>query len=547
MNLRDYQLEAVNSVFQSWEENKSTLLVLPTGCGKTVCFSEIIKRAHPKRAMVIAHREELIWQAKDKIEAHSDLECQVEMAHLRADATFWNQSPVVISTVQTQNAGNNGEGRMRRFKPSDFGVLIVDEGHHATAQSYRNLFEYYGQNPDLKILGVTATPDRADEVALGKVFQAVAFDYEILDAINGGWLTPIKQQMITIDGLDFSQVRTTAGDLNGADLAAVMEAEENMQGVASASLDIIGNRRTLVFTASVKQAEMLCNILNRHRQGMASWVCGKTDKEERRKLLKEFSSGETQVMVNCGVLTEGYDNPSVEIIIQARPTKSRCLYSQMIGRATRPLPGLVDGLGTPEERKAAIAASPKPSMLVIDFVGNSGRHKLVSTADILGGKFTDEEIEQAERSAKESGKPVEMTEELEKARELLEQRRQAEIARKARLIGKAKYRSVEISPFDVFQIEPERERGWDCGKTLSEGRKKILREKMGINPDDISYHKGMQLISEFFRRIESSLCSYGQAKVLMRSGYDPKNITFKDAGELITKLKANNWKPLEVA
>lgn len=543
--LRDYQQQAVDSVYKEWDEgNRSTVIVLPTGTGKTVCFSEVIRRMHPKRALVIAHREELIFQAKEKIEHHANLECEIEMGSFRASANFWNHSPVVVSTVQTQCSGNEGKGRMARFDPMDFGLLIVDECHHGTADTYKRVLDHYKQNPDLKVLGVTATPDRADEEALGKIFQSVAFDYEILDAIHGGWLVPIEQQMVTVDGLDFSAIRTTAGDLNGADLAEVMEAEKNLQGIASASLQIIGERKTLIFTVSVRQAEQLAEIFNRHRPGMADWVCGKTPKEDRRDKLIDFKSGRTQVMVNVGVLTEGYDNPSVEVIIQARPTKSRCLYSQMVGRATRPLPGIVDGLPDAATRRLAIAESLKPSMLVVDFVGNSGKHKLVNTADILGGKVSEEAIARAVAKAKKDGKPIRMDEALDEAQhdilEEIEERKKQEAARKARLIAKASYRVTTISPFDVFHLEPERERGWDAGKTLSEKQRSIL-QKQGIDPSSMSYHQSKQVIGELFRRWKEKLATFKQCKLLEKHGYTTKEMTMKQASAIIDSLAKNNW------
>jgi len=343
MILRPYQSAASDAIFKEWQENDSTLVVMPTGGGKTVLFADVIRRVFPRRALVIAHREELIFQARDKIQRVTGLSADVEMGEYRAEGGLFGQARVVVSTIQTQCSGGDGGGRMAKFDPQRFGVLIIDEAHHATSPSYRRVIDYYRTNPALKILGVTATPDRADEAALGQVFQSVAFDYEVLDAIHDGWLVPIEQQMVHVEGLDYSSIRTTAGDLNGGDLAAVMEAEKNLQQMASASLAIIGPRRALVFTASVKSAEMTAEIFNRHRAGMASWVCGKTDREERRRVLAGFAAGKVQVVCNCGVLTEGFDDPGVEVVLMGRPTKSRSLYAQMVGRSTRPLPGVVDG------------------------------------------------------------------------------------------------------------------------------------------------------------------------------------------------------------
>ncbi len=545
MRLRPYQEQAVEAVFQEWRENQSTLLVMPTGTGKTQVFSTVIKRMSPARALVLAHREELIWQAVKRIESLG-LSTSVEMADLVASAWIWERTPVVVSTIQTQIAGNNGNGRMMRFDPIDFGLLIIDEAHHATSPSYRKVIDYYKRNPDLRVLGVTATPDRADEQALGQVFQSAAFDYEILDAINDGWLTPIEQQMVSIEGLDFSHIRTTAGDLNGADLAAVMEAEKNLQGIAASSLEIIGDRRTLVFTASVKQAEMLAEIFNRHRNGMANWICGETVKDQRRKSLNDFYHGRTQVMVNCGVLSEGYDSPGIQVVIQARPTKSRCLYSQQIGRGTRPLPGIVDGLGSAEERQAAITASSKPRLLVVDFVGNSGRHKLITVADILGGKLSDEVIALAEERAKKKAVAVNMADELEKAQSDIqkktEERNRREAARKAHLVAKAQFNMRSVNPFDLFQLQPVRARGWDNAKQLSEKQRSLLL-RHGINPANMPYSQSKQLLNEMFRRWDKKLCTLKQAKILRARGIDVREVTMAQASKLIDDIAAREgWR-----
>lgn len=225
MILRDYQERSIKGIFHAFVQFDSTLLVLPTGTGKTCVFAELIRRVQPQRVMVLAHRQELISQAREKIEAIAGVECEIEMADMVAATSMFGRSPVVVSTVQTQISGGTGTERMRRFDPMEFGLLIIDEAHHAASSSYRRIIAHYRQNPNLKVLGVTATPDRTDELALGEIFESVAFDYEIIDAIHGGYLVPIDQQFVTVSDLDFSRVRTTAGDLNGADLAALMEQE----------------------------------------------------------------------------------------------------------------------------------------------------------------------------------------------------------------------------------------------------------------------------------------------------------------------------------
>jgi superfamily II DNA or RNA helicase len=522
MELRPYQNQAVDSVLREWKERSSTLLVLPTGCGKTVCFADLIRRIQPKRVMVLAHREELIFQAQRKIAAVTGLDVQVEMAGFRADLDGLSGAPpVVVSTIQTHCSGGDGGGRMTKFDPMVFGALVIDEAHHATANSYRRVIDWYRRNPELRVLGVTATPDRADEEALGQVYESVAFAYETLDAIEGGWLVPIEQQMVQVEGLDYSGVRTTAGDLNGADLAEIMEFEKNLHGIADPAIQICGERRALIFATSVVQAERLAEILNRHRTGCAAWVCGKTDKDERRQMLSSFAAGKLQYVVNVGCLTEGFDDAGVEVIVMGRPTKSRSLYAQMVGRATRPAAEIAHTLNDAphdEARRRMIAQSRKPKCLVVDFVGNSGKHKLCTTADILGGNVSEEAAALALKKARDGGAPVDMAQELAAAEAELARRRQEEAARRAALVAKASYRVAQVSPFDVFDITPSREHGWDRGKQLS-GKQRDLLMKNGVDADALPYHEAKQVLDEMFRRWNNGLSTFGQAKLLKRAGF----------------------------
>jgi superfamily II DNA or RNA helicase len=547
MQLRPYQKAAADGAFREWEEHQSTLIVMPTGAGKTRVASEIIRRFYPKRSIFLAHRFELVQQAKTQIETATGISCDIEMADLVAANDLFSKSPVIISSIQTQCAGKNG-GRMTRFKPEDFGLVVVDEGHHGTAETYRRVLDYYKQNPAIKILGITATPDRTDEEALGQIFESVAFDYELTDAINEGWLVPIEQQIVQIRSLDFSHVKTTAGDLNGADLAAVMEDENNLQGMVGASIEIIGQRKSIVFTSSVRHAELCCNIFNRHRAGMAGWVCGETGKDERRLILKDFGESKIQVLCNVGVATEGFDCPDVECVIMGRPTKSRALYTQMAGRGTRPLTGTLDELHSDYERKEAIAVSKKPSVLILDFAGNSGKHKLITTADILGGKYSEEAIEAAVKKATESGEAKKIEELLElseqEIRDRIEKARLLEEAARAKVLAKVKYTTQTVNPFDVWDLKPHKEKGWDHGKVLSMKQRGIL-VKIGIDPDQVGYAGGKQLLNEQFRRWKNNLATMKQCRALKKFGYDTKDMTMKEALALLDQIAKNGWRKPE--
>lgn len=554
MILRNYQINARDSVFKEWENGvKSTFVVMPTGTGKTILFSSIIEKIQPGRVCVAVHRSELIWQARDKIEKVTGLKADVEMGeyHSSQDGSLFHPAAqVIVATIQTLSTGGDGGGRLSKFNPFDFKLLIIDEAHHAVSSSYKKVIEYFSKNPELKIFFCSATPDRADEKALGEICETVAYNYEILDAINDGWLVPIEQQMVTVEGLDFSSVKTTAGDLNGADLAVVMESEKNLQGVASTTLQIIGNRRGIGFASSVNHARILSDIFNRHKFGMAAWVCGKTDKDERKKIVSDFASGRIQFLFNCGVFTEGFDDSGVEIICMARPTKSRSLYAQMAGRAFRPHESIAHRLNDcPSSgfRRSMISRSVKPSALIIDFVGNSGKHKLMTTADILGGNVSDEAIELAILAARKSGRPVRMDKSIEEEEKRLEDKKQREIeaaARKVKLVAKSTYKTQSINPFDIFQIKPAHPRGWDEGKVASENMRGIIR-KMGLNPDDFDYAQTKQLVGEQIRRWNENLCSMKQAKWLKSHGYSG-NEKFNEASKIMTTWKNNGWrKPIE--
>jgi superfamily II DNA or RNA helicase len=544
MKLRNYQKNAADAIFQEWESGaRSTLVVCPTGTGKTVLAAEIVKRTFPGRVLFLAHREELIFQAREKITRYTGLKCGIEMAGYKVDEQnnlWYMKDPVIVSSIQTQNAGGAGDGRMSKFNPEEFSVAIVDEAHHATASSYVRVLDYYKSNSKLKILGITATPDRADEEALGKIYDTVAYDYEISDAINDGWLVPITQRMVQVSELDFSQIRTTAGDLNSGDLAAVMEQEKMLHGIASPAIDIVGSRRALLFASSVKHAEMLAEIFNRHRPDMATWICAKTPKDSRRKILTEYAAGKIQVVCNCGVLTEGFDDPGVEVIIMGRPTKSRSLYSQMCGRSTRPLPGIVDGLDSPDDRREAIAASTKPYCEIVDFTGNAGRHKLMCSADILGGKYSDEVVDIAREEIRRSQKPENIEEILEKAEAEYQERKKREAAKKARLVIGAKYSQIFIDPFDLLNVKPGKARGWDQGKELTDKQKNLLI-KQGINPEGMPFHEAKQLIGELFKRWDSGMCSIKQAALLRKYGL-PTDVKREQASAWLDKIAKNNWR-----
>jgi len=256
MPLRPYQQEAYDCTLAKFEQTDTALAVMATGLGKTVYFSHLANHFRKSgRVMILAHREELIFQARDKVKLICDVKADVEMGEMWASRDFFS-SDIVISTIQTQCAGRDG-GRMHRFDPAQFSLLVIDEAHHTPAKTYKRVINYYRQNKKLKVLGVTATPDRTDKKAMGQIFEEVAYAYDIRDGIDDGWLVPITQQSVYVKSLDYSNVRTVAGDLNGKDLADILEFEENLHAIASPTVELTGDKKTLIFTASVGQAEQV--------------------------------------------------------------------------------------------------------------------------------------------------------------------------------------------------------------------------------------------------------------------------------------------------
>ena len=542
MNLRPYQVEAVTGVIDSIVGSKSALVVMPTGTGKTVCFAHIA-RQRQGRVMVIAHREELVQQAADKIRTVTGQSPDIEMAEYKAGRMY--KSPVVVASVQTLCARMGSIDRMQKFVPHEFDLLVIDEAHHATADSYRRVISHFTKNAKLRVVGFTATPDRTDKAALGMVFESVAYKYEIMQAMDDGWLCPIETQQVIVKDMDFSHVRTVAGDLNQGELASIMEQEKVLHKVVTPTIEIAKGRRTLVFASSVAHAERMSEIFNRH--GVTSAIVhGGTFKDERRRILNAYNDGKIQVLCNCGVATEGFDSPGIEVVAIARPTTSRALYTQMVGRGTRVLPGVVDGIQDAEARRQAIARSGKPSMLTIDFVGNAGKHKLVCAADVLGGKYDDEVVKEAKRQMVEAGKPMDVIEALEQAAKAVLDKRKEDAAKNKRTLVTARvdYEMQRVDAFSIFRISATRvAAAAKITAPLTVAQEAMLRRN-GIDTTGLPVAHCRALYNEILRRIKAKRCTYKQASLLRRYGYET-DVSFREASRIIDTLKSNGWKKVE--
>ena len=542
MELRDYQERAVTSAMDAMRLGNSTLVVMATGLGKTIVFAEIVRRymmtGTGRRALVLAHRAELIHQAAQKIGVVAGCDVEIEMGELRARESTLYRAPVIVSSVQTQTAGRNGSMRMHKFNPKQFGIVIIDEAHHAVGDSYRKTLDHFKQG-GCRVLGVTATPDRADESALGSVFDSVAFEFGIREGIEAGWLVPIRQRLVSVTSLDYSSCRTTAGDLNGADLDGVMQYEENLHGMVYPTLEIAGDRRGIIFASSVSHAERITEIVNRHKPSSAVFVCAATPTDERRSLFAGFAEGRYQWLVNVGVATEGWDDAAldrkgVQIIAMMRPTKSRALYCQMIGRGTRPLPRTVDGINDAQSRREAIASSAKDGVTVLDFCGNAGRHRLVHVADALAGKDPDEHAgrianEVVDRAGHDA--EVDVLEILSRAE--VQAVKEREASTRKGLVVKAGYKSQLIDPFQLIDLAPNREAAWANGIPASEKQLTVLRRLKVDIPDRLTRREASRLIDAAINTPTPA-----QAWLLLKNGLEPSDFTRRTASEAIDAIKA---------
>jgi superfamily II DNA or RNA helicase len=543
MKLRPYQQDALNGICQALRECDSTLLCLPTGCGKTVVFASAAKLAK-KRVMVIAHRDELIQQGASKIHAVTGERPNIEKAEQYSNEGTMFPSKCVVASVQTLNARMGDGRRVDRFDPDDFSLLIIDEAHHAVASSYRNVISHFQKNSGCKLLGVTATPDRSDEIALKEVFDSVAYEYSLLDATREGWLVPVRSMPARILGLDFSGVKDVAGDFNQGELSEIMEREGNLHGVADETVRRMGDRKVLVFCVSVAQSELLSEIFERHRPNCARFISGDTPPEERRQVLRDYAESRFQILVNCMVATEGFDCPDIGMVVVARPTKSRSLYAQMVGRGTRPLPNTVDGLAEAEDRRAVIASSRKKDCIILDFCANAGKHSLASLPDILGGKMSEDVIKRAKQHQEESAdsdQPIDVIALLQRAELEIEEeeKERRDKERRRVVVGKAKVSVGEIDAFSVYGLST---RGRDTFRVLplTEGQKEVLR-KQGVPFDRLDAWQQRELFKETVRRFKQNRCSFRQAKLLNRFGQS-SDCSFDQAKAVIDRLAKNNWR-----
>lgn len=512
MELRPYQQEAKDAVFEQWEEVDKTLLVLPTGCGKTIVFAKITEQCVKggKRVLILAHRGELLDQAADKIAKTTGLGCATEKAE-QSSLNSWFR--IVVGSVQTLMR----EKRLNQFSADYFDTIIIDEAHHCISNSYQKVLQHFNQ---AKVLGVTATPDRGDMKNLGSYFESLAYEYSLPRAIKEGYLCPIKAQTIPLK-LDLTGVSQQAGDFKSSDIDTALD--PYLYQIGEEMKKYCMNRKTVVFLPLVKTSQKFVHILNNLGFNAVEVNGGSNDRAE---ILEDFEKDKYNVLCNSMLLTEGWDCPSVDCVIVLRPTKVRALYSQMVGRGTR----LCEG---------------KKELLLLDFLWHSERHELCHPAHLISEN--DEVANQITKNIAEAGCPVDLEEAEIKAQEDVVAQREEALAnqlkemrnRKRKLVDPLQF-EMSIQAEDLTNYVPAF--GWEMGPASDKQLKTL--EKLGIYPDEIdNAGKAAKILDKLDKRRAAGLTTPKQIRFLETRGFlHVGTWQFEAAKGLIDRIASNGWK-----
>lgn len=511
--LRPYQQQARERIHAEWENGHTrTLLVLPTGTGKTIVFASVaadqVRAGH--RVLILAHRGELLEQAADKLQRSTGLVSAVE----KADATCLNTwFRVVVGSVQTLQR----TARLERFSHDYFGTIIIDEAHHAITDGYRRILDYFGS---AKVLGVTATPDRGDMRNLGEVFDSLAFEYKLTDAIKEGYLCRIMAQTIPLK-LDISSVTMSGGDYAVGDLGTALD--PYLEQIAAEMAQRCKGRKTVVFLPLIKTSQKFRDLLNSHGFRAAEVNGQSTD---RKEVLADFDAGKYNVLCNSMLLTEGWDCPSVDCVVVLRPTKVRSLYSQMVGRGTRLSPGKTD-------------------LLLLDFLWMTDKHELCRPADLVCEDRT--VARQMTENLAESGCPQDIEEAAVQASEDVVAQREEALAKqleeqrrkKAKLVDPLQY-EMSIQAEDLAGYVPAF--GWEAGPPTEQQAAAL--EKLGILPDAVeSAGKASLLLDRLHKRRDEGLTTPKQIRCLEKYGFQHVGRwSFEQAKHMIDRIAASGWR-----
>lgn len=513
MELRPYQQEAKDAIFSAWDNGvQKTLLVLPTGCGKTIVFAKVAEECVRKgdRVLIMAHRGELLNQAADKIAKATGLGCATEKAEETCLGSWFR---IAVGSVQSLQRPK----RLEKFAPEYFDTIIIDEAHHSLSDGYQRVLEHFS---DARVLGVTATPDRGDMKNLGQVFESLAYEYTLPKAIKGGFLSPIKALTIPLK-LDLTGVGTQSGDYKAGDIGTALD--PYLYQIADEMSKYCMDRKTVVFLPLIKTSQKFRDILN-EKGFCAAEVNGEST--DREQVLADFENDKYNVLCNSMLLTEGWDCPSVDCIVVLRPTKVRSLYSQMVGRGTR----LCEG---------------KDHLLLLDFLWHTEKHELCRPASLI---CENEEVAQKMTENLEiAGCPVDIEEAEEKASEDVVAQREEALAKRLEEMKKRKKQLVDPLQFEMsIQAEDLSSYvpsfGWEMAPPSDKQIKTL--EKLGIMPDEIdNAGKATKLLERLDKRRSEGLTTPKQIRFLEGRGFTHVGTwDFGTAKNLIDRIAGNGWR-----
>lgn len=514
MKLRDYQEEARTAIANEWEKGvKKTLLVLPTGCGKTIVFSKVVEDRVKlgERVLILAHRSELLDQASDKLAKATGIFTATEKAE-QSCLNSWFR--VVVGSVQTLQRPK----RLAQFDKDYFDTIVVDEAHHCISDSYQRVLEHFS---NANVLGVTATPDRGDMRNLGSYFESLAYEYTLPKAIKNGYLSPIKALTIPLE-LDLSAVSMQSGDFKASEVGTALD--PYLEQIADEMLKYCVDKKTVVFLPLVKTSQKFRDILN-EKGFKAAEVNG--DSKDRAEVLDDFSKGKYNVLCNSMLLTEGWDEPSVDCIVVLRPTKVRSLYSQMVGRGTRLYPG-------------------KEDLLLLDFLWHTERHELCHPASLI---CENEEVakKMTENMEIAAGTAIDIEEAEEKAASDVVAQREEALAKQLEEMRRRKRKLVDPLQFEM-SIQAEDlstyipSFGWEMAPPSNKQIKAL--EKCGIFPDTIdNAGKASMILDRLSKRRDEGLTTPKQIRFLEGKGFKHVGMwQFQDAKNLIDRIAVNGWR-----
>lgn len=490
MELRPYQKEAVEAINEHWNEWQRELLVLPTGCGKTVVFNTVA-HSRPGNVLILAHRDELIEQARDKYYRMF----WEPTGKIKASETHIQR--VTVGSVQTM---------MRRDYTGAFQTVIVDEAHHSISDSYQNVL---GQFPEARVLGVTATPDRGDKKSLARYYEGIAYEYSLEQAVAEGYLCNITARTVPLE-IDMSNVKVSLGDFQVDSIAETLE--PYLPKIAEAIATYASARKTVVFCPLISIAQELAEMIPGARE-----VNGNSP--DRKEILEWFDqAGPGAVLCNAMLLTEGWDCPSCDCVVVLRPTKIRSLYAQMIGRGTRLSPG-------------------KENLLILDFLWLCQKHNLCKPANLIADN--EEDAETVTRATQEE--EIDLFDALSDAEE---QRRSALAAELAKQQSK---KSKLINPLEVFSLlddiglaDYEPTFRWE--EEDATPKQLVALEGFGIDAEGITKGYACKVLDKLISRAGEGKATIKQVRALRRHGYDPIDWTFEQASAKIGQLAAVGWK-----